>query len=89
MNSKSNLLLLSLGYNLVSGGRDATLSTPQLPEGAGFLHKFEVEDFELKERIELASTTTLEQPAFYCKLSAPSAGQTPKNLPSKTLKRNG
>lgn len=56
---------------MVSGG--ATLSTPQLPEGTGFLKKFEVEDFELKERIELILTAFLEPPAFYYKLRAPSA----------------
>jgi hypothetical protein len=30
------------------------LSTPQLPEGTGFTQKFEVEEFELRKKIDLA-----------------------------------
>lgn len=47
--TQPNLLPFLLGgpQNLVSGGWDATLSTPQLPERMGFTHKFEAEEFEL------------------------------------------
>lgn len=49
------------------------LSTPQKSEGTSFIQKFKVEDFELREMIELAKNAILEPSAFYFRLRAPSA----------------